>query len=440
MLSYQRKQPKWKGPQCVAWHLGSQEDFIRRCQWELGSAGSGGPAEVKKIAPMLLGWIADTRNLRQAFDYLAKEGGRASGPNGLRYADLCGKEVWSLLRALSRQILEGCYEHGPVRRVDIPKSSGQGTRTLALADIEDRIVARAVSQLLDPLLSPRFDRHSFCRSEHSHGEALAVADCLFRVEGRSLWITDDIRGAFDHVPLQRLQDIVRKCIPDDKVNEIISRLLAHHGGRGLSQGSSLSPLLMNLYLDHFLDRPWRRAHPETPLLRYMDDLLVACRPGDDASSMYNDLTRLLGNAALTLKGSSQNSIRDLRQGTEVSWLGCLLTSGSERLQIRLAIDDCPRSLENSLQERLPLLHYAPDAAHLAWHTIRGMLDQAGPCYCDTDRRAAYRTVVRVGGEYAFEELPTEREFLRWWRASYARWCRLRDTIAVEHGFSASATR
>jgi hypothetical protein len=435
VFTYQRKRPKWKGPQSAAWHVGSQQDFVRRCQRELRSAGSGGPAAVKAVAPMLLGWIADTRNLRQAFDFLAKEGGRAPGPNGLRYDDLNGKEVWSLLRALRRQILEGNYEHGPVRQIDIPKSSGQGKRTLTLADIEDRVVARAASQLLDPLLSPRFDRHSFCRSGHSHAEALAVADCFF-AEGRSLWIADDLRGAFDHVPLKRLHDIIRRRIPADGVNNLICRLTARHGDKGLYQGSSLSPLLMNLYLDHFLDRPWRRAHPNTPLLRYMDDLLVLGTPNDDAGSLYDDLARWVGNAGLKLKGSAERSILDLEHGAEVSWLGCRLSGDSGKLQIRLAIDGDPGSLESTLHQRLPLLHHEPDAAQLAWQTIRGLLDQAGPCYGDTDRRAAYQAVTRIGREYAFEEMPTQREFMRWWNASYARWRRLHHATAVEYGFSA----
>ena len=61
------------------------------------------------------------------------------------------------LTELSEQILSGEYAPGPVVAIEVPKSSG-GTRLLAIPAVRDRIVERAVLEVLecyvDPVLSP----------------------------------------------------------------------------------------------------------------------------------------------------------------------------------------------------------------------------------------------------------------------------------------------
>ena len=51
----------------------------------------------------------------------------------------------------------------------------------------------------------------------------------------------------------------------------------------------MSPLLMTIFLDTVIDRPWRRLHPDVPLLRYMDDVAILCNDGDACTYAHKKL-------------------------------------------------------------------------------------------------------------------------------------------------------
>ena len=73
----------------------------------------------------------------------------------------------------------------------------------------DRIVARAVLQIIQPLLDPGFDENSFgFRPGRDRRHALKAALELL-VEGRQHWLVAYIQDALDNMPLNRLMDIVR---------------------------------------------------------------------------------------------------------------------------------------------------------------------------------------------------------------------------------------
>ncbi len=237
---------------------------------------------------------SNTRNLRSAWDTLSQGGGHAPGPNGNTYSDFSNQEVWELLRATRRHIKAGTYRRGPEKKVSIPKSSGRGTRTLHLTDIEDRVVDRAILQIIQPLFDPMFDDCSFgFRPRLDRQHALAAAERLTLQQGRTIWIVDDIKDCFDQVPRSRLYDVLARRLPEN-VMELIRLVTKAKQKRGLRQGSPLSPFLVNVFLDHFLDRPWRKSHLDgASLLRTADDMLVLARPGDDTEVLYRDLaTRL----------------------------------------------------------------------------------------------------------------------------------------------------
>ena len=242
----------------------------------------------------------------------------------------------------------------------MPKASGLGKRKLAIEDMEDRIVGRAVVEIVQPILNPTFDAHSFCRFAAGPWHALACAEQLFSEAAHPVWIAEDIRDAFPHVPLRRLLDVVRNRLPADDLLDLVTRVVDNGNGKGLRQGSCLSPLLMNLYLDHFLDRRWRRQYPEVPLLRYMDDLLVMCREQDDPQAIYAGLQRLLRDAGMPLKGMPQDSIHDLSQGAAVPWLGYRISYSADALVVRADLDERGGLLER-LQKALALAHSHADA-------------------------------------------------------------------------------
>jgi retron-type reverse transcriptase len=405
----------------VGAHAGAAADFLRRHEREANAAVRGNKETRERFLADLLPRTADTRNLRAAWDYLAGNGGQAPGPDGLCYDDPDDKEVWALLRRVGTALRDGTYRPGPDRKVQIPKSSGQGTRTLLLPSVIDRVVPRAVVQTVQPYLDPQFDDNSFgFRPGRDRQRALARAATLASGSGSWVWVTEDIRDAFNQMPLRRLLDVVRLRLPDPGIVRLIERLVLTEAGRGLRQGGCLSPLLLNLYLDHHLDRKWRSCHPNLPLLRVADDLLALTRSGEEARQAWNDLQEALRPVGMPLKGSPSSAVRDLSGGDQADWLGFRLARGEGGLEVRPAA----RSWRQ-LTDHLAVAHTRPNLPLLVVEVIVRWAEQLGPCYPWTDPWEAYARVAAIARELAFEEIPPREEFLGRWRRAFGRWQRIR---------------
>ena len=61
---------------------------------------------------------------------------------------------------IGEQLLAGKYKPLPVRRVEIPKSTG-GNRTLGIPTALDRLIQQALLHVLQPLWDPRFSEANF---------------------------------------------------------------------------------------------------------------------------------------------------------------------------------------------------------------------------------------------------------------------------------------
>jgi hypothetical protein len=237
-----------------------------------------------------------------------------------------------------------------------------------------------------------------------------------------VWITEDIRNAFDHVPHNRLMDIVCHLLPDEGTQELVRQIISNRRGRGLRQGGSLSPLLLNAYLHHLLDRPWRRLWPNAPLVRVADDLLVLCRTRSEAEQAYPDLRQRLQAAGLPLKGTLPSAVHDLTAGDTALWLGFVLGRQGHDLCCSLAESSWSR-----LQERLSRAHTGPNTPQTMLETIRGWVSSRGPCYATTNMARAHARIAQLAREFALEEVPSLLEVTTWWCEAHRRYQYLRET-------------
>jgi retron-type reverse transcriptase len=195
------------------------------------------------------------RNLRLAWGHLAAEGGQAPGLDGLRFDDLEAHEVWQLVRTLGKAILDDTYRPGEDRRVAIPKSNVPGNRMLSIPSVVDRVVQRAVVQVTQPYLDCFLgDGCLGFRPGLGINEALALAERLAVRGDRWVWMAEDLKNAFDNVRQERLLDVLRTLLPDEGMMRLLGRLVRTDGGIGVRQGGPASPLMLNVYLNHFLDR------------------------------------------------------------------------------------------------------------------------------------------------------------------------------------------
>ena len=100
--------------------------------------------------------IAHPENLIRIFDELNSTAGQSAGPDRIAYNQLSRREVASIMRNLSKEILNGTFEPSKARQVRILKSDGRSYRTLKIRSIVYRVVATALATAVGPFWDQKF--------------------------------------------------------------------------------------------------------------------------------------------------------------------------------------------------------------------------------------------------------------------------------------------
>jgi RNA-directed DNA polymerase len=219
----------------------------------------------------------------------------APGVDGVTW-DTYGQDLEANLQDLPQRVRAGCYRAGPSRRAYIPKADGR-QRPLGIATLEDKIVQRAVVEVLNAIYEADFRGFSYGfrpgRNPHQALDALAAGIYRKRVN----WVLDaDIRGFFGQLDRAWLVKFLQHRIADKRVLRLIGKWLAagviEDGewtacDQGSPQGASVSPLLANVYLHYVLDLWagwWRKRHArgDVIIVRWADDFIVGFEHREDA--------------------------------------------------------------------------------------------------------------------------------------------------------------
>jgi group II intron reverse transcriptase/maturase len=198
--------------------------------------------------------------------------------------------------------------------VYIPKADGR-QRPLGIASLEDKIVQRALVEVLNAIYEEDFLGFSYGfrpgRGQHDALDALVVGILRNKVN----WVLDaDIRSYFDTINFEWLEKFVEHRIGDRRVVRLIQKWLragVMEDGRwkasaeGTPQGATLSPLLANIYLHYVFDlwaHSWRnrRAKGRVTIVRFADDIIVGFQHQTDARAFRRDLEARLGKFSLKL--------------------------------------------------------------------------------------------------------------------------------------------
>lgn len=365
--------------------------------------------------------ITDPRNIRNALrDLLDKP---RSQHEEKAWEEL-NHHFFDKAERFSIQLRAGRYRKRRERVVEKIKANG-GTRQIVVQAPIDRVIDRAFARILGPVLDSTFQRNSFAyRPGLGCWHSIKRARRLIK-QGVRFWVSCDVRNAFGSVSLPRLLDIFKSRLPDDDLNEIVSKRLSGSPVQGLRQGSPLSALLLNLYLDHLLDRPWRRSHPDCPLIRYADDILIACRSKQEAIQCYRDLLEMLRPHGMKPKEPEGQAVIELEQ-EEVPYLGFLLSIEDGILTTRIA----PRSYNNLrcnlLEEDVHCKKNDPQIKKDLTRCVLNWINYYGPAYAAEDRSSVYCTALRIMTELGkAAEMPRRKKFNSIWRTAYERYRQLR---------------
>lgn len=258
-----------------------------------------------------LAHLLNIEALKRSFERIRKNA--AVGVDGMT-KDQYEQDLQRNLADLHERMKAGQYRHQSIRRVHIPKAPGK-TRPIGVSCIEDKIVQGALHELLEAIYEQDFlpCSYGFRPGRSAHDALRAVDQMVFREQVE--WILEaDISAFFDSLVRSKLGEMLRERVADGSLLRLIGKCL-HVGvldgeeftkpSEGTVQGSSLSPLLGNVYLHYVLDRwfeqeilPQLSGHAR--LIRYADDFVAGFASREDAERVLGALSQRMAEYGLTL--------------------------------------------------------------------------------------------------------------------------------------------
>jgi RNA-directed DNA polymerase len=243
----------------------------------------------------------------------------APGVDGQDFPDIeaYGLERW--LGELAISLKDESYRPDPIRRVFIPKANGK-LRPLGISTLRDRVCMTAAMLVLDPIFEADLppEQYAYRQGRNAQQAVIDAEETLY--EGHLDVVDADLADYFGSIPHADLMRSLARRIVDSRVLHLIKMWLecaveetddrgrkkrtteAKDSGRGIPQGSPISPLLANLYMRRFV-LEWKRRGLEKRLrsriVTYADDLVILCRRGK-AEEALQRMREIMARLKLTV--------------------------------------------------------------------------------------------------------------------------------------------
>ena len=187
----------------------------------------------------------------------ANDGSMTPGVDGNTMDGMSSHRIEGIIQSLK----DHSYQPNPARRTYIAKQNSNKKRPLGIPSANDKLVQEVVRMLLESIYEPNF-------SENSHGfrPHRSCHTALLQIErtftGAKWFVEGDIQACFDSFDHHVLIEILRRRIDDESFITLMWKFLKagymeqweyHKTYSGTPQGSGISPILANIYLNE-LDR------------------------------------------------------------------------------------------------------------------------------------------------------------------------------------------
>jgi group II intron reverse transcriptase/maturase len=243
----------------------------------------------------------------------------ASGVDGQDFADIDAYGVLRWLGELALALRQETYRPDPIRRVFIPKANGK-LRPLGISTLRDRVCMTAAMLVLEPIFEADLPPEQYAYRPGRNAQQAVVEVGALLDQGHQEVVDADLADYFGSIPHSDLLKSVARRVVDRRVLHLIKMWLdcpveetddrgrktrtteARDNRRGIPQGSSISPLLANLYMRRFV-LGWKMLGLERSLgsriVTYADDLVILCRSGK-AEEAVQRLREIMGKLKLTV--------------------------------------------------------------------------------------------------------------------------------------------
>src|SRR5450759_618435 len=223
----------------------------------------------------------------------------APGVDGQDFEEVEKYGVLRWLGELAQALKTGTYQPEPIRRVFIPKANGK-LRPLGISTLRDRVCMTAAMLVLNPIFEADLpdELYAYRPGRNAQQAVIEVEETLFH--GRREVVDADLADYFGSIPHVELMLSLARRIQDKRVLHLIKMWLestveeadrrarksrtteAKDKGRGIPQGSPMSPLLANVYMRRFV-LAWKKfglgVSLGAKLVTYADDLVILCGKG-----------------------------------------------------------------------------------------------------------------------------------------------------------------